>query len=558
MLRSRSHSFVTPLLIAGLLLGMAGASAQAQAGLSHLDDATMVPEGAFRLQAITAWTRFNARFSQPGGATPTIPLGAEFSFDSLGVTQLPGLASTQNGIQTLAGSPFRLTLGAMQSAMDARVVVTPISLEYGLSHRVTLGAMLPLVRTRMSIMLRANPQGTEGNVGVNPATVNGTALATDSAVVAQLNAAAAALQTTLQSCQADPTSDPNCSQILAQQAEVNALLQNATQFATTFAAVYGENAQSRGGPVVPVANSTADALIRTRLVSYDSSFQSYLSTAPRITAMPVAAGGVVGTQDLTSLLQEPGIAGFDSLSSTVRIAPGDLELSARFLLFDGFDDAATAAQPSGLHARATLTGTLRLPTGQLASASNPLDMATGHGTLGAGARLAFYSQVGSRVGLTAAGSYIQAFGKTHSGAFPSAQGAPFPPATADVYPYTPGSVIRVEVAPRFMLTRLMGVSAVYDVQHVAANRYTSAVTASGGVAATPVAMIDGVACAPGTRQSAGFGITYSTVTEYERGGATLPIDVTFTHLEALSGAARMPKAFRDQIQIRLYYRRTRH
>ncbi len=557
MLRSRATRSLSAIFLVCLALALSVRPALAQGGLSHLDDATMVPRGEFRLQTIAAWVRFNARFAPPGSANSTIPLGSEFSFDSLGVVQLPALTGTQNGIQTLAGSPFRLSLGAMQSAIDARVVVMPISLEYGLFHRLTVGAMLPLVRTRMSIMLRANPLGTEGNVGVNPASVNPTSLASDSAVVAQLAQAAAALQTTLQGCQADATSDPNCAQLLARQTDVTALLQNSAQFATTFTSVYGANAQNRGGPLVPVAGSAADGLIRTRLASYDSSFQAFLSTAPRITAIPAAAGGPVGTTDLGNILHDPAIAGFDSLSSTVRIGPGDLELSARYLLFDGFSDSRPGEIPAGLHGRATLTGILRLPTGLLAASSNPLDIATGHGALGAGARMAFYSQWGSRFGLSASGSYMQALGKTKTGAYPSAYGAPFPPSTADLYPYTPGAVAAFEIAPRMMITHLLGINAMYDFRHVAANDYGGLTSAAGALAVTPVAMLDGVTTAPGTLQSAGFGITYSTVTEYDRGRAVLPIDITFTHLEALSGAARMPKSYRDQIQLRFYYRRHR-
>ncbi len=558
MLRSRAIHHVVAIVLACPLLIVAWHPAAAQAGLTHLDDATMVPYRTFRLQTITAWTRFDSRFAPAGAAHPTFPLGDEFSFDSLGVAQLPALTGTQTGIQTLAGSPVRLTLGAMQSAIDARVVVMPISLEYGLFHRLTVGAMLPLVRTRMSIMWRVNPLGTEGNVGINPATVNDVSLAQDSAVVAQLTAAAATLQSTLQACQANAAADPNCPQILAREPDVTALLQNSAQFTAAFSSVYGANAQARGGPVVPVAGTGADVLIRTRLTAYDSSFQAFLSTAPRITAAPASAGGVVGTNDLQALLHDPAIAGFDSLSSTVRVAPGDLELSARYLLFDGFADSDSAPVPSGLHTRATVTGTVRLPTGQLAAASNPLDMATGHGTTAAGARLALYSQWGGRLGLSASASYTQAFGKTKSGPYPIAQGAPFPPSSADVYPYTPGAVTTIAVAPRVMVTRLLGVNVMYDLQHVAANTYGSLAGIPGGPAISPIATVDGVSSAPGTRQFAGFGFTFSTVTEYDRGGATLPIDVTFTHLEAIDGAARMPKSFRDQIQLRFYYRRQRN
>lgn len=542
-----------PLVLA--LLAVPGGTLFAQAGLTHLDDATMVPKGEFRLQAISVWDRFNARFSAPGAAKPTFPLGSDFSFDSLGVAQLPALAGTQNAIQSLTGSPFRLSLGSTQAAADARVVVTPITLEYGLFHRLTLGMMIPLVRTRMSIMLRVNPKGDEGNVGINPASVNNTALTSDSLVVQQMSAAAATLQATLQACQADSTASANCGGILSRQQDVTTLLQNAAAFESAFGTLYGQSHDARGAPVVPLAGSAADGLVRARLVEYDSSFRAFLNSGPLITSSPAPARGVVGTNDLANLLHDPGIAGFDSVKSSVRIAAGDLELSARFLLFDGFADSTGS---HGLRSRATITGTYRLPTGQLSAPSNPLDIATGHGTSAAGARLAWYTQWGN-VGLAATGSYVESFGKTKTGPLPLAYGAPFPPSTADVYPYTPGPVTTFTVAPRIMITHLMGVNALYDYQHVGPNTYGSLGAAAAGLQSpiTPMAEVDGVATAPGTLQAAGFGITYSTVSEYDRGKAALPIDVTFTHLEAISGAERMPKYFRDQIQIRLYYRHGR-
>ena len=70
---------------------------------------------------------------------------------------------------------------------------------------------------------------------------------------------------------------------------------------------------------------------------------------------------MVGFTDLGNLLADPGIAGYDSLKSSILIAPGDLELSARYLLMDQFADSVAATGPVGVHTRATFTGTYRLP-----------------------------------------------------------------------------------------------------------------------------------------------------------------------------------------------------
>ncbi len=552
MIRKRAVRTLLGTVLVPLLVAALPRSAHAQADLGHLDDATVAPQGRFRVQISSAWTRFDSRFAPADSTSRTIPLGAEYSFDSLGVAQLPALAPTQSAISSLTGSPFHLTLGRTAAAADARISVTPVDIEYGLTRRLTIGVMVPLVRTRTTISLKVNPLGTEGNVGINPAKVNPGALASDSMVVAQLVSAGATLASTLEACQANASANANCPTILQRQADVTALLQSATAFANAFGAVYGANAQSSGALVVPLAGTVADQLIRTRLASYDSSFQAYLNAGAVITAAPAAAGGVVGTQDLGTLLQNPAVAGFDSLKSTVRISTGDVELSAKFQLFDDFTDSVKASRPGAVLARATFTGTLRLPTGQLATPTNPLDIGTGLGTMAADGRLAWDMQAGGRIGLSAAAEYLHPFGKTKSGALPIGDGAPFPPSTSDAYPYTPGAVTRVEVAPRFMIAPRLGISALYDFVHVAANDYGS--VAAGQVAAA-VATLDGVTSAAGTQQAAGFGLTYSTVPEYDRGRVGFPVDITYTHLEALSGAARMPRYWRDQISVRFYFRR---
>jgi len=55
-------------------------------------------------------------------------------------------------------------------------------------------------------------------------------------------------------------------------------------------------------------------------------------------------------------------------------------------------------------------------------------------------------------------------------------------------------------------------------------------------------------------QNIGFGLRYSTVLSYLRHRARYPIEVSYHHLEALSGDAGTPKYYRDIIQLRLYYR----
>jgi hypothetical protein len=49
-------------------------------------------------------------------------------------------------------------------------------------------------------------------------------------------------------------------------------------------------------------------------------------------------------------------------------------------------------------------------------------------------------------------------------------------------------------------------------------------------------------------------VRYSTVLPYLRHRARYPVEVSYHHLETITGDATAPKVFRDIIQVRLYYR----
>jgi hypothetical protein len=44
------------------------------------------------------------------------------------------------------------------------------------------------------------------------------------------------------------------------------------------------------------------------------------------------------------------------------------------------------------------------------------------------------------------------------------------------------------------------------------------------------------------------------VDSYLRGRARYPIEVSYRHLETINGDPGAPKSFRDQLEMRIYYR----
>src|SRR4051812_13803127 len=127
--------------------------AHAQTARAYTEDASPVPGGSLRLTVANGWTRYNNRFAPDG----TVGLGDELSTDSLGPRQLLRLAPIEAALQTLANNPAqRLTLGKLDVRTDARIVTTPIALDYGFSRRLSLGVVVPIVQTRWAAQVRVN------------------------------------------------------------------------------------------------------------------------------------------------------------------------------------------------------------------------------------------------------------------------------------------------------------------------------------------------------------------------------------------------------------------
>ena len=134
------------------------------------------------------------------------PLGNSFTFDSLGVRQFPGLAAAQAALRTLTGRSEPLA----QSRADLRHgrrahVTTPFSLSYGVTNRLTIGAMVPRGADADGRVRRAESTAPQRKHWRECRSESGAARQSDGQaanadVVAQLDAASSALTNYLTSC----------------------------------------------------------------------------------------------------------------------------------------------------------------------------------------------------------------------------------------------------------------------------------------------------------------------------------------------------------------------
>lgn len=469
----------------------------AQSGLTHLDDARLVPRGMLRLHAASAWSRYDSRFGD-GGA---VALGGRFTADSLGVAQLPELSGVESTVETATGAPFTLSLGRSRVDAIAREEVVPLALEYGVTDRFTVGVTMPLVRKRIAVQFRLDTAGGfEANVGPNQHRTNLAAAQNNAVVQAQFGDAALQLQQRLATCQANPAG-AGCAALLAREAEAQQLLQSSQAFASALGSLYG-TATTPGMAFVPSAASAAQAAIAARVAAFNAQYRDLLSAgADLLIAVPSAAGGPAGPADLQRFLTQD--LARDSLTIQERVGVGDVEIGFKLGIVNR---VPTEAGGPGL--LFTVGGAVRLPTGSRQSASELMDMRLGGGSVVLDSRAILDAQSG-RFGLVAAGMFATSL------------------RTVDTLGAAPVNTrwTEVHLAPRYHLSTPFAIHGAYSLRTT-----------------------DGL----GTDQIVGGGVSFSMFSLARTSRA--PVEMRFTHLESISGDAGRPKFVRDQLELRIYYR----
>ncbi|MEO8561246.1 MAG: hypothetical protein ABI601_04175 [bacterium] len=552
--QSISRLTLAAIALSALALVLSPSASLAQTALAHTEDAAPVPRGAVRLTISNGWTRYDSRFGEAGIARG---LGDELSTDSLGPRELPTLAPVEAGFQTLANNPAqRLTFGKLDVRSDARIVTTPIAIEYGITRRLSFGVLVPLVQTRRSVQLRVNEHTAtdsvrRGNSGVIPFARRADAAASNAAIVTALTTASANLTELLARCAVN-SSAAECNPIRGQEAAAAAAARRAAEFAAGVRTAYGVTEQT--AVVAPLVGSQLAAEIeaqRAALASQLATFGSGLGIGTLFNA-PTEFGyaDFQGRNGVPGLLQSAFGGGLDSIRTTERVGIGDVELRASLLLLDHMQRDTLAQR--GLRYRVGVGGSFRFATSKSDSASNLMDIGTGDGG-GAEVRSAVDVLVG-RVGATIAARYATSFARIVDAAlvgFPEG-GYPYP--SFGPVSRKGGNVLGIDVSPRVFLGEWLSFEGQYAFEHTGIPTFSGAVGEDcSGCAPLPSSILP----AARTVQRAGVGLRYSTIDSFLRGRARYPIEVSYRHLETITADAGAPKIFRDQIQLRLFYRARR-
>ncbi len=522
---------------------------RAQVYLSHTEDAAPVPKGVLRMKVTTGWTRYDERFTPTGRR----PVNDDIATDSLGPRQFPLLMPVEQGLQALTNSPLtRLTFGRLAARSEVRIVTTPIAFEYGLTRRLSVGVMVPVVQTRRSIQLRVNLDSagkidSAGNVGWVPDRFRKQAATANGLVYSGFQRAADSLATLIARCPGNPTA-AGCALVLANTADANAARLAAQQFAAAVKAALGTDSSTafvapRTGSDLARSIAAEQARLNALVQKYLGASAGSLSDVFRAVS-PFSYVDLQGRDGIPGLVQSPLGGGLDSIQMTNKLVLNGFTLSAQYLLLDHFRFDTLAAK--GIQTRIVIGGAFRY---------EPIfpDSAQRLGTLplgdGSGIELrSAMDLIAGRVGGTIAARYVKSLPRTMEGPVLGDPEAFFVAPAFGPVTSTAGTVMAMDFTPRLLIGEWFALDAHYGFERRGALTYdVSAATATCAV------------CGPFSPNTAarisqrvGIGLRYSTADAYLRGRAATPVEVSFTHLATISGDPGVPALQRDQVQVRLY------
>ena len=411
----------TALLLACLAL-TGGATLAAQAV-----ERTDVPaRGVLRVTFDPRIMTWNDQFTDAG----RMRLGAPLTGDTVGGRYIPVVSRLEQNVRVVSGlSSFVASLGAGLLSVRQERRTYPTTAELGLTNRLSVSLMVPMVRVATRASLQLSNRG--ANLGVNPLVLNALgARGTDSAFFAQFDQALVQLDQQAAGCPAPPSPCAARDSLARWQTVRNAL----------HGAVYGLG--QTGSPFLPLDTSTAGRAIDTTIARIQQGLSVTFGIAGFDTTVALAADTLTGaTFEQVLLNPDPNGFGYATVPfiKNFRYRLGDVELAAKYRLL------------SGAHYAAAVQALVRLPTGAKDSANDLLIQSIGDHQLDLEGRLTQELSVGPlwlnvavRAAMQRPGTRVRRVAPWDAFLVPAA-------ATADLR-WDPGDYVAVDVAPLVRLT----------------------------------------------------------------------------------------------------------
>ncbi|MGE0160629.1 MAG: hypothetical protein AB7T31_14565 [Gemmatimonadales bacterium] len=514
-----------PALVTLFVLAAPGLAAQV------LDDA-LVPAGLARIEVSPVFTSWDSRFGRTPSGTERERLSEDLTRDAAH-TLLPGVDELRAAIDAMTGSAgFTPMFGETDARVTADVTRVELGAHLGLFDWLTVGAVVPVTRTRTSVDVWFRPDTISGNLGVNP---NVTSAPSVSSFLQALSTAETATQThATQVCLSSPGS-PAC-------ASAQALADRASGFRSSAATAYSASA------LFPLATSATGAALAQSVatLSADMAAEGLSGIG---TAMPFATQTITEA-DFWTLPSTPGsgLAYADALGSIK--APwhvGDMEVTATVRLLGGAAD--TSATGAAFTARVLATALVRLPTGWTDEPDIALDIGTGDGQTDFEGRLLAELTAGSHFGLQLGGRYGIQRPRTLVRRVAAPETVLAPASTRRLVEWEPGAYVGVEVAPVWRFTDELNLVAEYRAFRKSRDTYRTVDSALGGPLDTSVLEEEsGI-----TLHEVGGSLRYSTLGRLAAGVRPIEAHLRVMHAVA-GGGGQTPVTTQVELGVRLFRR----
>ncbi len=520
--------------------------ARAQPVLGAGEDATIPVPGQARARAIPTFTGYGSTFGTGG----LRGLGGNFTTDSIGPTQLPGLRSARDTLRAITGnSALALSLGHVQVGAYAQTLITPLLLEVGVARRFAIGLTVPLNRTHITISSAVNTNGATGNFGFNPA---------NAALSGATNATAALLQ--------NGRTQTNLLTVASavRASGATALADSLMRFAGGLASVYGTGTAA-GANAVPLLGSDAQRLVLQQLSHYAASARAAGVTTFDTTAVPAAAQARLSVSQFRRAVADTsfGLAARDSLGDHLRTSVGDIELTAMYQWLNTFDGPADARgsvrsriAPRGTRVRSTIVAGFRFGTGNAEIPGVLLDVPPATHSNALLLRSITDVVFNARLSVSGAVRVVAPLGDTRTLRIPVSLDSGYVPLFRE-RPVSRqlGREVQLEFNPRYALNEAFAFWGQALVRDHQGDRYSGQYTATAAEAGVPLSF-DASTLGAGTAQRetrAGLGLAYSTVAAWSRGRARVPVEVSYLHAVTAAGAgASQPRLTADVLSLRVY------
>ena len=539
------------------------------------DDAIPVTRGMMRIRITGQWNDWDSAYRDSAGRTVKRALLSGVA-GQLDARSLPQLQPAESAIQALAGRPaFSLSLGALEARGDVRQSTAPISVDVGLTNRLSLTLLVPYVESRDNTQLILNRRGVGATVGANPAfgpigtpasgstTVdNGSAArAINGALLGEISRARTHLAAEITRC--GDAAATMCEAIRANPSGAQALLTRSISTANAIATVYGDSARG-GSPVVPFAASLLGEQIAGSIYTLRTSFESFGVTTISENSRVVGATSAYGPGTLNALASDSALGlGYNRLGNTRRAGIGDVDLTASYLLFDSFKaNQRMRLTSTSRAARALVAVGWRFGSAGSDRALDAFDVPIGSGYNALLARGTGDLIFNRRFWASASVRLIKPFSDNIVVAVPlrtdSAIFTPFSLASAK---RSPGTQIEFELAPRISFGDFFGLSAAYlfrrvGVSSLSPNGNSSGVDSlAGGSVIFPAEaeQLFFTETAASNFQAVSFGASFSTLTSYVRNRSKLPLELSYVHTSSISASGQfVPAVSTDRLELRIY------